>query len=239
MRNSRLIGFSLVLFASVISAVLRAADTNAFFPLMAWDWAPPDAASFQKMRECGLTVAGFVSPKELDLCHAAGLKAIVSDPRVSNYDWKNVDETAAHRNVASLVTEVGNHPGVYGFYLLDEPGTELFPGLAKVSALVRELAPGKWAYINLFPRGLNQVPSLFAAISRSAQARPNGVAIYGSAHRLWRRATMARPRPRRAAPTVELSRGKSEAALTVNPCISSCTPDPCRSPRAGDGEADE
>jgi hypothetical protein len=35
--------------------------------------------------------------------------------------------------------------------LRDEPGANLFPGLATVAGLVRELAPGKWAYINLFP----------------------------------------------------------------------------------------
>ena len=122
---------------------------------MAWNRAASDAATFQKMRECGLTVAGFVSPKELDLCHAAGLQAIVSDPRVSNYDWRNVDETTARKNIASLVAEVGQHPAVYGFYLRDEPGAELFAGLGKVSALVKELAPGKWPYINLFPNYAN------------------------------------------------------------------------------------
>ena len=134
---------------------LFADDTNTFFPRMAWNSVPSDAATFQKMRECGLTVAGFVSPKELDMCHAAGLKAIVSDPRVSSYDWRNVDEGAARKSVASLVTEVGAHPSVYGFYLRDEPGAELFAGLAKVSTLVRELAPGKWPYINLFPNYAN------------------------------------------------------------------------------------
>jgi hypothetical protein len=145
-----------MILAWLISAgAMIGADTNAFFPLMAWNSVPADAATFRKMRECGLTVAGFVSPKELDMCHAAGLKAIVSDPRVSNYDWHNVNEAAARKNVASLIAEVGSHPAVYGYYLRDEPGADLFPGLAKVSALVRELAPGKWPYINLFPNYAN------------------------------------------------------------------------------------
>jgi hypothetical protein len=122
---------------------------------MAWNWAPSDKAVLQKMRDCGLTVAGFVAPKDLDLCQSVGLKAIVSDPRTSNYDFKNVDETAARKNIASLVAEVGKHPAVYGYYLRDEPGAELFDGLAKVSAIIRELAPGKWPYINLFPNYAN------------------------------------------------------------------------------------
>lgn len=146
----------LLLFALAAAGSLptgRGADS--FFPLMAWNWAPSDAATFQKMRDCGLTLAGFVSPKELDLCHAAGLKAIVSDRRVSGYDWGKVDAAAARANVAELVAETGSHPAVYGYYLRDEPGADAFAGLATVSALVRELAPGKWPYINLFPNYAN------------------------------------------------------------------------------------
>ena len=130
---------------------MKMEKADSFFPLMAWNWAPSDAAAFQKMRECGLTVAGFVAPGDLDLCHAAGLKAIVADKRVNGYDWEKVDLAAARKNIASLVAEVGKHPAVYGYYLIDEPHSRLFPGLGKVAALVRELAPGKWPYINLFP----------------------------------------------------------------------------------------
>ena len=146
---------AVVLLLFSFTGAVSAQETNSFFPLMAWNHAPGDPAALRKMRECGLTVAGFVSPRDLDLCHEAGLKAIVSDPRVSNYDWKNVDEIVARRNVESLVAEVGAHPAVYGYYLRDEPGADFFPGLAKVSALVRELAPGKWPYINLFPNYAN------------------------------------------------------------------------------------
>jgi len=139
-----LIGLS----AAVFSA--QAQETN-FFPVMAWNSVPNDLAVLKKMRECGFTVAGFVPPKTLKLCRKAGLKAIVSDPRVSKYDWTKVDDQVARRNVTSLIKEVGKNPAVYGYYLRDEPGANLFPGLAKVASLLREQAPGKWAYINLFP----------------------------------------------------------------------------------------
>lgn len=127
-----------------------AEDTN-FFPIMAWNSVAGDPAVLKKMHECGLTVAGFVSPNALDLCQAAGLKAIVSDPRTADYDWTKVDERIARANVASLVQQVGKHPALFGFYLRDEPAPNLFPGLAKVASLIHEMAPGKWAYINLFP----------------------------------------------------------------------------------------
>jgi hypothetical protein len=138
--------------APASAAATAANNTNeTFFPIMAWNSVPADPAVLNKMKDCGLTVAGFVAPATLDACQAAGLKAIVSDRRISGYDWNNVDPAVARSNVTSLVAETGKHPAVYGYYLRDEPGAKFFPGLAEVAALVRELAPGKWAYINLFP----------------------------------------------------------------------------------------
>ncbi|MFO1500979.1 MAG: hypothetical protein U1G07_21750 [Verrucomicrobiota bacterium] len=142
---------TLLLLVSTAANGQAAAETNRFFPLMAWNWVPSDPASLRLMRDCGLTVAGFAAPKDLDLCQAAGLQAIVSDPRASNYDWQKVDPAVARSNIVALVAETGKHPAVFGYYLRDEPGAELFSGLGTVAGLIRELAPGKWPYINLFP----------------------------------------------------------------------------------------
>lgn len=128
----------------------RAQQTN-FFPVMAWNSVPPDLTYLKTMRDCGFTVAGFAAPKTLKLCRRAGLKAIVSDARTSGYDWTKVNPANARSNVMSLVREVGKNPAVYGYYLRDEPSANFFPGLATVASLLREQAPGKWAYINLFP----------------------------------------------------------------------------------------
>ena len=133
------------------AAFAQAKDQEAFFPIMAWNHAPADPKVLAEMHDCGLTVAGFVNPKHLDLVHAAGMKAIVNDPRVGNYDWANVDAAKARANVKSLIDEVGAHPAVFGYYLRDEPPTSYFPGLEKVESAIRELAPGKWPYINLLP----------------------------------------------------------------------------------------
>ncbi len=132
------------------AGILFAADTN-FFPIMAWNSVPNDPAVLKKMHEAGITIAGFAAPGTLDACQAAGLKAIVSDPRTSDYDWTKVDAAQARQRVASLVKEVGIHPALYGYYLRDEPNTAMFPGLGQVASLLRELSPGKWPYINLFP----------------------------------------------------------------------------------------
>lgn len=126
------------------------AETN-FFPIMIYNGSSADLAVLKKMRECGITIAGFATPAMLNAVKAAGLKAIVSDARVSGYDWTRVDEAVARKNVASLVTQVGKNPAVYGYFLRDEPSADFFPGLARVASLVRELAPGKLPYMNCFP----------------------------------------------------------------------------------------
>jgi hypothetical protein len=138
-------------FLCLTPLLALAADTNSIFPIMPWNSIPNDPAVFKKIRECGFTVAGFVAPAALTNCEAAGLKAIVSDPRVGGYDWRNVNADVARSNVTSLAKEIGNHPAIYGYYLRDEPPAGFFPHLEKVASVVRELAPKKWAYINLFP----------------------------------------------------------------------------------------
>src|SRR4051812_9001349 len=85
-----------------ISAFAQAKDEEPFFPVMAWNHAPADAKVLAEMHDCGLTVAGLVNPQHLDLVHAAGMKAIVNDPRVGGYDWANVDAAKARANVKSL-----------------------------------------------------------------------------------------------------------------------------------------
>ncbi len=131
------------------------------FPIMAWDMAPGDAGALAKMRECGINIAGFAPIQYLDAIHAAGMKAILSDARTRDYDWANVDAAAARKNVQSLIAEVKDHPAVYGYHLRDEPRADWFEGLEKVASVVREQAPGKWAYINLFPNYAD--PSQLAA----------------------------------------------------------------------------
>lgn len=121
------------------------------FPIMAWDWPPNSPAVLEEMKACGLTMAGFVPPEGLDACHQAGLKAIVYDPRVWQYDWKNVDGAVARRNVESLVRQVQGHPALAGYYLRDEPSADMFDGLAAVASELRRLDPQRWAYVNLFP----------------------------------------------------------------------------------------
>ena len=142
---------SWIFAALILLASPRLFAATNIFPIMPWNTPPNDPAVLKRIKECGFTIAGFVPPSGLDLCEAAGLKAIVSDRRTSDYDWDNVDEPTARKRVESLVAEVGKHPAVFGYNLRDEPPVSYFAGLNKVASAVREFAPGKWPYINLFP----------------------------------------------------------------------------------------
>lgn len=125
-------------------------DTN-FFPLMPWNSPPDDLAVLKKMREAGFTIAGFVAPQNLDNCRKAGLKAMVSDARISQYDWSNVNESIARSNVSAVLAQVDKDPVVYGYYMTDEPSANLFPGLAKVAGMITGTSHEKLSFINLFP----------------------------------------------------------------------------------------
>src|SRR5882724_12783261 len=94
---------ALVCCCLVPPSVTSATDGTNFFPVMPWNSPPNDPEVLKKIHDCGFTLAGFVPPSMLDACQRAGLKAIVSDARISGYDWANVEETKARTNAASLV----------------------------------------------------------------------------------------------------------------------------------------
>jgi hypothetical protein len=146
----RSIALTALVLGSTALKSFSADDTN-WFPILPWNNPPADPAVLKKIHDCGFTLAGFVPPAALSLCRAAGLKAIVSDPRASDYDWAMVDETKARSNVSNLVAQVGSDPTLFGYYLRDEPPAAYFAGLAKIAGAVRDFAPGKWPYINLLP----------------------------------------------------------------------------------------
>jgi hypothetical protein len=106
----------------------------------------------QSMHEAGITSVAFVRPKMLNDCQEDNLKCIVFDERLSGDLWsKPFRGDLFHKNLATIVKEVGNHPALWGYDVKDEPPESDFPELAKAVAAVNKLAPGKWPYINLFP----------------------------------------------------------------------------------------
>lgn len=122
------------------------------FPIMAWGSAPSDAEQLKLMKEAGLNVAGFCRAEDASKIRDAGLTCFVSDKRVNGYDWSNMPpEDVLRKNVAEVVRETGKNPAVLGYYLRDEPHASLMPAMGRVSRILKELAPSKWPYVNLFP----------------------------------------------------------------------------------------
>jgi hypothetical protein len=122
------------------------------FPIMAWGEAPSDAEQLRMMKEAGLNVAGFCRPENADKVRDAGLTCFVTDRRINGFDWMNMPSDAELRQrVEAAARETASNPAVLGYYLIDEPHASLMPGMGRVSKILRDVAPGKWPYVNLFP----------------------------------------------------------------------------------------
>jgi hypothetical protein len=102
------------------------------------------------LAECGFTVAGFVRPEQLAACRERHLRAIVC-PAQGILKWGQMSDAQIDQAVHALVEEAHGDPAVIGYFITDEPGAPEFAALGKAVAAVHKYAPGKLAYINLFP----------------------------------------------------------------------------------------
>ena len=122
------------------------------FAVMPWGWTPGDRDVLEQIRACGFNLAGFIAPEHLDLVKEAGLQCILSDPSTHVGDAEaQLSEEEIDRRVQALVKRVGRHRAAFGYYLRDEPGAGVYPGLKKWKDAYRKVAPEALAYINLFP----------------------------------------------------------------------------------------
>ena len=148
--------FAAGLFGFLSCASSLAEQPGTPFVMMSWE-LPPRAPGFDDPRtglaslvDCGFNVAAFVQASQVPQCKDLGLKAMIRiDPW--RLDWRQLSDEQIDKHVAQLIQNTSNDPTVLGYFLEDEPGTGDFPGLAKAVAAIKRLAPGKIAYINLFP----------------------------------------------------------------------------------------
>ena len=122
------------------------------FAVLPWSWTSGDRTTLREIRACGFNLAGFVKPAALKTVHEAGLKGIVFDERTQVGDAEaQLDEAEIRRRVKTLVKRVANRKSVFGYYLRDEPGMGIYPGLKKWVDAYRKADPDSLLYINLFP----------------------------------------------------------------------------------------
>ncbi len=130
-----------------------------FYPVLPWGRSPSveqaadPVRGLASMSECGFNLSGFVAPELLPLCEQHGLRAIVSPGAlgIAKNEWATLSAEAIDQRIQRMVATIGDSPALLGYYLVDEPGASLFGGLGAAVAAVRKYAPGKLAYINLFP----------------------------------------------------------------------------------------
>lgn len=134
-----------------------AVDEN-FFPITAWeipfrkhDLMQTPGIGVDSMKECNFTVAAFVTADQLPMCEKLGMRAIVGPRGDSIRNWRTLSDEQIVAKVKALVEPSKHSPAVIGYFLMDEPGVRDFPAMGKAVAAVKELAPGKLAYINLLP----------------------------------------------------------------------------------------
>jgi len=127
-----------------------------FFPILTWDLPQWSEAYFSKAQglstlpDCGFNTAAFVRPGHLPTVEKLGLRCIIA-PKEFPITWRTLSDQQIEAVVKKLVDEAGGSKSVAGFFLADEPGAPDFPALAKAVEAVKKLAPGRLAYINLFP----------------------------------------------------------------------------------------
>jgi len=136
-----------------------------FFPILPWDpyhgwnqpFREPPPNGLESIADCNFNLAGFVQPRDLRRCEKLHLGAIVlagdEAPTSPAYqpEWKKLSDEAIERRIKQIIRAAGKCPAIKGYFLMDEPGVADFPALGKAVAAVKKHAPGKLAYINLFP----------------------------------------------------------------------------------------
>lgn len=122
------------------------------FAVMAWGESPSDPQQLRWMRAAGLNISGFCRLADLDRVAAAGLACFVDDPRVKGYPWESLPpESELQKRVMPVVDAARGRAAALGFFLQDEPGVPMMAGLGEMAGLLRNVFPGKWSYVNLFP----------------------------------------------------------------------------------------
>ena len=93
---------------------------------------------------------------DLDSAHAQGMRGLLY-VHEGKAPWRNVfhtdalDDPAWLAKLDALIESVKDHPGMYAYYITDEPSATEFPALGRLVAYLRERDPKHTALINLFP----------------------------------------------------------------------------------------
>lgn len=150
--------YGVLLFTSACKSARATATQERDYPIMSWEIAPRSDAfagsrnGMNSLVECGYTRIGLVKPSQLPLCDKLHVEAIVCpEQELTKNQWATMSDQQIDDTIRTLVEQSKHSRSVVGYFITDEPHTREFAALAKAVAAVRKYAPGKIAYINLYP----------------------------------------------------------------------------------------
>ncbi|HOZ49508.1 MAG TPA: hypothetical protein PLO37_24485 [Candidatus Hydrogenedentes bacterium] len=153
------------LLLAVLPMLGAAEEFNAgldTFPIGIWNYAPLsvfDEAKVQEWQDAGLTLVmgpeyaatptNIVLMKEvLNWAEKRSIKVIVCDPRTRA--TQPLPEDFA-KGVQEAAKDFAAYPAVFGFHILDEPDTDMFPHVCQAAQMVKAAAPQWHPFVNLLP----------------------------------------------------------------------------------------
>jgi hypothetical protein len=153
MRNTLLAGLV------ALVALLPARAFAEGFTISYWCGPPASfltAERFAEVKEANFTLAfptcGSMTVEQnrkmLDYCQSVGLKALIMDGRMVHTISGNAN---AKRDLDAMIKDYADHPALFGYHIVDEPGAGAFEGLAEVIAYLKEKDPKHPGFINLLP----------------------------------------------------------------------------------------
>ena len=159
-----------MLFAPVLAQAAPKPDYGditkpEFFPILPWDqyhgWTAPfierTTNGLDSIAACNFNFAGFVQPRDLGFCHHLGLGGILlAEPSLFTNktfyrEWRKLSGEQIEQRVRQIIKAGGHDSSIKGYFIMDEPSVLDFPALGQAVAAVKKYAPGKFAYINLYP----------------------------------------------------------------------------------------
>jgi hypothetical protein len=111
--------------------------------------APLTDSDARQLREGGWNWV-WSSEATLPIVERHDLRALLTDPLLTP---KSLDGPQKKAALEALVDRVKGQPGMYAYFLNDEPGASHFPEVGRLVAFLRERDPAHLPYVNLFPIG--------------------------------------------------------------------------------------
>ncbi len=131
-------------FQNIIDKKLGAYPIGAWVPYYKEEL---NAQTLKRIRECGINFVPTLSceKEELELIEKAGLRALVSDERVTYANVSNISK------IDEYVGEYADSSAVLGVFVWDEPSPTMMDVCGLINRQVQKNRPDCFGYVNLHP----------------------------------------------------------------------------------------